>query len=96
VIEGIAHADQIRDLVMTRMRESRTGGLGDDSPDTSPRRSPESAWSPAHLTTLREIRDELLSLGTMVAAQPTPGLSEGETPPAARAGRSASPPAGIA
>jgi membrane protein YdbS with pleckstrin-like domain len=60
VIEGVADAERIRDLIMDRVRASSTAGLGDD-------RTPahvSAGLSPAHLAVLREIR------GLVAAAQP--------------------------
>ena len=56
VIEGIGDPQRIRDLILSRLRLSRTAGLGDE--EGSPASS-KSAWTNAHLTLLREIRDEL-------------------------------------
>ncbi len=60
VIEGIADAPGIRDLIMDRVRASKTTGLGDENAET-PRRAP--AFTPEHLGVLREIRS-LLARGT--------------------------------
>ena len=58
VIEGVANAVEIRDLVMSRVRASRTTGLGDE-------KGPERAgWSASHVAALREIRDEVRGLAT--------------------------------
>lgn len=54
LIEGIADAPRIRDLLMKRLRRSRTAGLGDE-PEPHP--AAPSAWSPEHLAALREIRE---------------------------------------
>lgn len=53
LIEGVSHAPEIRDLILSRLRQSRTAGLGDEL------HHPSSAagWSPEHLAILREIRD---------------------------------------
>jgi membrane protein YdbS with pleckstrin-like domain len=53
-IEGVANAARIRDLLLARMRRSRSAGLGDEDADVRPR---PPSWSPAHLAALREIRD---------------------------------------
>jgi hypothetical protein len=55
LIEGVDNAPQIRDLIMSRLKHSRTTGLGDESPGDVLRPSPR--WSQAHLDTLKEIRD---------------------------------------
>jgi uncharacterized membrane protein YdbT with pleckstrin-like domain len=57
VIEGVANAEEIRDLVMSRVRASRTTGLGDE------REPARAGWSSAHVAALREIRDEVAALG---------------------------------
>jgi membrane protein YdbS with pleckstrin-like domain len=52
IIEGIDRPDEIRDLIMNRLRQSRSAGLGDDHA-TGP------AWGTPHIAMLREIRDSL-------------------------------------
>jgi membrane protein YdbS with pleckstrin-like domain len=56
VIEGIDNAPEIRERILSRMRQSRTAGLGDEEPPPAP--SP-ATWTPAHLAALREIREEV-------------------------------------
>jgi membrane protein YdbS with pleckstrin-like domain len=56
VIEGIDNAPEVRDRILSRMRQSRTAGLGDEEPTAAP--SP-AAWTAAHLAVLREIREEV-------------------------------------
>ncbi|HWB12079.1 MAG TPA: PH domain-containing protein [Pirellulales bacterium] len=53
LIEGISHAAQVRDLILSRLRHSRTAGLGDEKEQTIG----NGAWSAEHLAALREIRD---------------------------------------
>ena len=55
MVEGLDNAPQIRDLILSRLRRSRSAGLGDDHAPTTP--SAGLFWSPAHLACLREIRD---------------------------------------
>jgi membrane protein YdbS with pleckstrin-like domain len=53
LIEGISHAPQVRDLILSRLRHSRTAGLGDEKePHVE-----NGAWSSEHVAVLREIRD---------------------------------------
>ncbi len=61
LIEGIADAPRIRDLLLARLRRSRTAGLGDEAHERpSPMRArPAPAWRPEHLAALREIREAL-------------------------------------
>jgi len=54
IIEGIDHPDEIRDLIMNRLRQSRSAGLGDEHATTP-------AWGTPHVAILREIRDSLLA-----------------------------------
>jgi uncharacterized membrane protein YdbT with pleckstrin-like domain len=56
LIEGIADAPRVRDLIMSRLRQSRSAGLGDE--ETTLEKSAAS-WAPEHLAALREIRDAL-------------------------------------
>jgi len=51
LIEGIANADDIRHQILSRVRRSRTAGLGDEVASAG--------WSAAHIAMLREIRAEL-------------------------------------
>lgn len=55
LIEGVEEAARIRDLIMARVRRSRTTGLGDEKRGELPA-SP--SWTPAHLDLLRQIKDE--------------------------------------
>jgi len=55
LIEGLDNAPLIRDLVLSRLRHSRSAGLGDDHAASST--SSGLAWSPAQMACLREIRD---------------------------------------
>jgi uncharacterized membrane protein YdbT with pleckstrin-like domain len=52
LIDGVSHAAQVRDLILSRLRQSRTAGLGDEG-----ERHESAAWTPEHLAVLREIRD---------------------------------------
>jgi membrane protein YdbS with pleckstrin-like domain len=63
LIEGVADAARIRNLIMDRVRRSRTAGLGDEAPENRRvERSPGRGWSPEHVAVLREIRDEIAGL----------------------------------
>lgn len=64
LIEGVADAPRIRDLILSRLRESQSAGLGDeDDHDEPTSASPTtSQWSPEHIATLREIRDRVREL----------------------------------
>lgn len=53
LIEGISHAAQIRDLILSRLRRSRTAGLGDEGHA----HATALRWTDEHLTLLRDIRD---------------------------------------
>lgn len=54
LIEGVAEAAEIRDSIMSRVKTTKTTGLGDEETGTT---HPASCWSPRHVETLREIRD---------------------------------------
>ena len=58
LIEGVANAQRIRDLIMMRLRLSRTTGLGDEL-DVQGR---EPVWTETHLLALREIRDAVRAI----------------------------------
>ena len=53
LIEGVADAEGIRDLIMKHLRRSRTAGLGDEAD----RSCQSQVWTQAHLSVLREVRD---------------------------------------
>jgi membrane protein YdbS with pleckstrin-like domain len=57
VIEGVEDARELRDLILSRVRESKSAGLGDDHSEALPKRTPGHAWTPEHLAVLRELRD---------------------------------------
>lgn len=59
LIEGVADAARIRDLIMDRVRRSRTAGLGDEPRETRRAVRPPGTWTPEHVAALREIRDAL-------------------------------------
>lgn len=52
-IEGVDNAHEIRDIIVQKLRRSKTAGLGDESQTASPR----AGWLPEHIEALREIRD---------------------------------------
>jgi membrane protein YdbS with pleckstrin-like domain len=56
IIEGIDHPDEIRDLLMNRLRQSRSAGLGDEHAIAA-------GWGTQHVAILREIRDSLQHSG---------------------------------
>lgn len=59
LIEGIDNAAEIRDLIMERVRASRSAGLGDDRmAHAASVPAGRASWTPAHLQALRAIRDE--------------------------------------
>jgi membrane protein YdbS with pleckstrin-like domain len=71
LIEGIADAVRIRDLLLARLRQSRSAGLGDESEREeasfafsrhASHHASRPVWSAAHLAALREIRDELVGV----------------------------------
>ena len=53
LIEGVADAPRIRDLILSRLRGSRDAGLGDEHSLTSA----NVGWTSEHVAVLREIRD---------------------------------------
>jgi membrane protein YdbS with pleckstrin-like domain len=55
LLEGLTNAHEIRELILSRVRESGQAGLGDEAIET------RGAWRPhaAHVVVLREIRDAL-------------------------------------
>lgn len=57
IMQGIANPKEIRDLIMERVRETRSAGLGDEQRSVS-----KSLWAAPHVKLLREIHDEVLEL----------------------------------
>jgi len=60
IIEGVDNAEDLRDRIMSRVRRSRSAGLGDESA-LSENARPQ-AWTPQRLGALREVRDEARAL----------------------------------
>ena len=59
LIEGMAEAHAIRDLLTAKMRASKSAGLGDEA---TPARRTVGGWTPEHLAALREVREAVLAL----------------------------------
>lgn len=84
-IDGITNAEEVRDLIMSRVRASRAAGLGDEhdreraawaaSRSHAGASSGGAAFTPAHLELLRGIRDELRAAATAAAAAGGPGAA---------------------
>ncbi|HVC92783.1 MAG TPA: PH domain-containing protein [Pirellulales bacterium] len=53
LVEGVADAARIRDLILSRLHGSRHAGLGDEHPPAST----IAGWTPDHVAVLRKIRD---------------------------------------
>jgi len=62
LIEGVTNASEIRDRILTKLRESGSAGLGDEADDRDVRGRRSTGLSAAHLDVLRAIRDELAAL----------------------------------
>lgn len=56
LIEGVDNAQEIRELIMLKVRALQGAGLGDDAPARSARTGAR-ALSPSHLAALREVRE---------------------------------------
>jgi membrane protein YdbS with pleckstrin-like domain len=52
LIEGVADPQSIRDLILPRLRQAKTAGLGDDAEPSAA----HPGWHAEHLATLRDIR----------------------------------------
>jgi len=55
LIEGVAEAAAIRDLLTAKMRASKSAGLGDEA--AIERRVHAAGWTAEHVAVLREIRE---------------------------------------
>jgi membrane protein YdbS with pleckstrin-like domain len=62
IIEGITNAEELRDRILARLRDSRSAGLGDESSHDHAEHAREPSWTAEHVEALREIRDELRGL----------------------------------
>jgi uncharacterized membrane protein YdbT with pleckstrin-like domain len=56
IIEGVADAQRLRDMILPRVRQSRSAGLGDEEDEVA---ATGRGWTSEHLAVLRDIRDEL-------------------------------------
>jgi membrane protein YdbS with pleckstrin-like domain len=61
LIEGIADAPRLRDLVMSRVKASRAAGLGDEAAHAASHAGTP-GWTPDHLEILRQVRDAAVAL----------------------------------
>ena len=59
IMEGIDNPEEIRELIMERVRRSRSAGLGDEPEEAKPE---STGWTPGHVHALREILDEVRAL----------------------------------
>lgn len=58
VIEGIADAQELRDMITARVERSRAAGLGDErAPSAAPAPAPGIVLGPEHIRVLAEIRE---------------------------------------
>jgi membrane protein YdbS with pleckstrin-like domain len=57
VLQGLDEAEAIRDVILDRVRRTRSAGLGDERAATPSSVGSAAGFSPAHLRVLREIRD---------------------------------------
>lgn len=61
IIEGISNAEELRDRIMSKLRDSKSAGLGDDAHEHAPATSQvaPTMWTAEHLAVLAEIREGL-------------------------------------
>ena len=69
ILQGLDDAQTVRDLILDRVRRSRTAGLGDEHATTPAHadHGPRSGYSAAHLAVLREIRDHARRLAELAS-----------------------------
>jgi len=70
LVEGIADAKKIRDVIMTRVRQSRRAGLGDESLEEKRDAARGAGWTPDHVEALRGVRDEIVALRASIGSRP--------------------------
>jgi membrane protein YdbS with pleckstrin-like domain len=58
IIEGIADAERLRDMILPRLRRTRSVGLGDEEDE----RAEGAGFTDRHVAVLREIRSEITAL----------------------------------
>jgi len=64
LLEGLADATRIRDLIMAKSRATKGAGLGDDHPqEDGPEASGRGMWTAEHVGVLREIRELARGVG---------------------------------
>jgi uncharacterized membrane protein YdbT with pleckstrin-like domain len=70
ILQGLDDADVVRDLILERVRRSRTAGLGDEHVPAPAQadHAPRSVYSTAHLAVLSEIRDQARRLADVAAS----------------------------
>ena len=66
ILQGLDDADTVRNLILDRVRRSRTAGLGDEHV-TPPAHAPRPEYSTAHLAVLREISDQARRLAEVAS-----------------------------
>ena len=55
-IEGVSNGPEIRDLILSRLRQSNQQGLGDECYEPT---NLTNQWTPEHISVLKSIRDQL-------------------------------------
>ena len=59
IMQGIDNAEEVRELILDRVRRSRSAGLGDEGPRDLPA---STVWKPGHIEALHEILNEVRRL----------------------------------
>ena len=69
ILQGLDDAQTVRDLILDRVRRSRTAGLGDEHATTPAHadHAPRPGYSTAHLAVLREICDQARRLAEVAS-----------------------------
>lgn len=66
-IEGVSNAQEIRDRVLAKMRESQSAGLGDEETRKEHSGRNWHGWTPGHRDVLRQLREELAAINSRTA-----------------------------
>ena len=68
LLQGLDDAERVRDLILERVKRTRSAGLGDERPDAAHPYDPATGFSPTHVAVLRQVRDAARALASRRAS----------------------------